>query len=221
MNRPREIEQIEAALGCIFTSQALGPYSAFCSPVEPRFSEMSGRLEGHLEIEAASAKVHNLTEQLEEYCLPWSAMGYTVFAGYRADFGPQRVFAIANADPIQLMDIFDVGSYNDMTGDTPDRARRYMATLFKTDPFVPYQVDAANFKVRFINPVSAARAGEIAQAVAEFDPDAYAFVTPSQFEDEEEFAHEPAGPEPEPPDDPVDAMQQLIMKTRKLELWWD
>jgi hypothetical protein len=222
MNRTREIEQIEETLGRMFTTQELGPYSAFCSPIDAPINETSGRLEGNVEIEDVLATIHKVTQQLEEYCLRWSAMGYTVFVGYPNDFGPHTVFAIANADPIQLMDIFDVGNYNDMTGDTPDRAKRYMAKLFKTDPFVPYHVDAANFKVQFVNPVSAARAGEIAEAIVEFNPDAYALVNLPRFDDDDDFADEPAGPEYQRHDEsPVDVMQRLIMHTRKLELWWD
>jgi hypothetical protein len=111
---------------------------------------------------------------------------------------------------MQLMDIFDVGSYNDFTGDTPDRAKRYMGGLFATDPFVPYLVDAANFKVRFINPVSVARADDIAHAVAEFDLDAYGLVSaPGDPESGDEAA------------DPVELLREFILKEQKLDLWWD
>jgi hypothetical protein len=221
MNRPREIEQIEAALGRTFATQELGPYTAFCSPIDAPINQTRGRPEGNVPTHGVRETLDSVTKQLEEHCLLWSAAGYTVFVGYPNDFGPHSVFAVANADPIQLMNIFDVGNYNDMTGDTPDRAQRYMAKLFKTDPFVPYHVDAANFKIRFVNPVSAARAGEIAQAIVEFDPDAFALVSPPRFEDEG-FANQPAGPESRPEDEsPVDVMQRLIMNTRKLELWWD
>jgi hypothetical protein len=53
----------------------------------------------------------------------------TVFLGYPDVAQDYIVFAIPNPDPdpIRLMDIFDVGSYNDNIGDTPERAKRYMA----------------------------------------------------------------------------------------------
>jgi hypothetical protein len=222
MNRPREIEQIERALGRTFTSERLGPYSAFCSPIDLPLNEVIGTSDGKIKIEDGLKKVDGTINQLEQHCVGWNALGYTVFVGYANDFGPNTVFAIANADPIQLMDIFNVGAYNDMTGDTPDRVKRYMSQLFKTDPFVPYHVDAANFKVRFINQVSAARASEIAQAVLEFNPDAYALVDPCQLEDDSVPANEHAGPAFElQAESGADLMQRRIMQARKLELWWD
>ena len=33
MNRPHEIAEIEATLGCTFTTRELGPYVAFQSPI--------------------------------------------------------------------------------------------------------------------------------------------------------------------------------------------
>ncbi len=218
MHRPREIEEIEKALSCTFTSQELGPYSAFCSPIDVPITQLAGTIDGNIQIQDGLAKVDRTIAELEQQCVRWSAMGYTVFVGYANDFGPNTLFAIANADPIQLMDIFNVGAYNDLTGDTPDRAKRYMAKLFKSDPFVPYHVDAANFKVRFINQVGAARAGEIAQAVMEFNPDAYALINV----DDGVPADEPADLDFELQDDDGAAlMRRRILKTQKLELWWD
>ena len=120
MNRPREIEQIERALGRTFAAQQLGPYSAFCSPIDVPIHEVFGTSDGNVKIEDGLKKVDRAINALEHHCVAWSAIGYTVFVGYANDFGPNTVFAIPNADPIQLMDIFNVGAYNDMTGDPCD-----------------------------------------------------------------------------------------------------
>jgi hypothetical protein len=197
MNRPRAIDQIEASLGYTFTTGNLGPYLAFQSLIK---QDQLGR----------ATEFDRLMEELEQHSLQWNASGYTVFLGYLDVVDDYIVFAIPNADPIQLMDIFDVGNYNDSSGTTPERAKRYMAKLFETEPFVPYLTDAANFKVRFINPVSAARAGEIARAIAEFAPESY------------ELVWSPADPESgDEAEDPIDLLRQSIMKAQKLELWWD
>jgi len=195
MNRPREIAEIEATLHCTFSTRELGPYVAFQSPLVP-----SGQAD-------ALNECHRLTPVVEQHCLHWNAMGYTVFLGY-TDVDGFAVLAVPDADPLRLMNLFAVGSYNDVTGDTPERARRYMAELFATDPFVPYLVDAANFKVRFVQPVSAARADEIAHAIAEFDPDAWQLLGAPDLEDEYDV-------------DPIDLVRQAIVNEQKLELWWD
>jgi hypothetical protein len=201
MSRQGEIGRIAAILGGrMFTTRELGPYMAFASPIQG---------DGQIE---AMRQVRVLTSLLERHCPEWHARGYTVFLGYPSDREGQILFAVPGADPIQLMDLFDVGSYNDFTGDTPARAKGYMASLFETDPFVPYQVDAANFKVRFINPVSPARAADIARAVGEFDRDAY------------EFATAPADVDAAQPDldqSPIDLLARRIQETGILGLWWD
>jgi hypothetical protein len=203
MNRPREIELIEAVLGYTFTPANLGTYLAFHSPIK-QDQQVGGPLE-----------FDRLMKELEQRCLEWHASGYTVFLGYPDVAENYIVFAIPNPDPIRLMDIFDVGNYNDISGDTPERAKRYMATLFATDPFVPYLVDAASFRVRFLNPVGAARAGEIAHAIAEIAPESY------------ELVWSPEDPESAPPEsgdeaeDPIECLRQSIMTAQKLELWWD
>ncbi len=82
-----------------------------------------------------------------------------------------------------------------------------MASLFATNPFVPYLVDPANFRVRFLAPVSPARAHEIALAVMEFNPDAY-FDLPAIDDTDPEF-------------DPVEHFARVIQERQKLDLWWD
>jgi hypothetical protein len=192
MKPPREIAEIEATLGCTFTTRELGPYVAFQSPL----TQDGGQT-------AALRECDRVTNQVRQHCLRWKSLGYTVFVGY-LDFGGHTLFAIPQADPLQLMDIFDVGRYNDFSGDTAAFARRYMARLFETDPFVPYMVDAANFRIRFLTPVSSARAGELAEGIAEFNPDAYQLL-----------------PDLGEVDDPIQHLRQIILKDQKLELWWD
>jgi hypothetical protein len=52
-----------------------------------------------------------------------------------------------------------------------------------------------------------------------FNPDAYALVSPYQFDDENEFATEPAGPEPERPDEyPVGLMQRSSRRNRRVRI---
>lgn len=202
MNRPQEIEQIEARLGRTFkTLETIGPYSAFRARIdEPRVVFTPDGSEFPLD---------RVIETAGEHCLWCHGLGYTVFVGLPDDVGPLSIFAIADADPIVLMTVFDVGNHNDFTGDTPARARRYMTALLTTDPFVPYSADPAGFKVRFVNHVSAARAREIAEAVLEFDPDAVALG--------EAFADvENAGDI-----DILDVLGQRIHKRQRLELWWD
>ena len=202
MNRPPEITQIEALLGRTFTTlETIGPYSAFRAPIdEPRVAITPAGSEFPLD---------RVIETVGEHCLWCHGLSYTVFVGLPDDVGPPSLYAIADADPIRLMAVFDVGNHNDFTGDTPARARRYMAALLTTDPFVPYFADPAGFKVRFIDHVSAARARDIAGAVLEFDPDAVALG--------EALAHvEDAGDI-----DIHNALGQVIHKRQRLELWWD
>lgn len=202
MNRPPEIKQIEALLGRSFTTvETIGPYLAFRAPIdEPRVTIMPAGSEFPLD---------RLIETVGEHCLRCHGLGYTVFVGLPDDTGPPSLYAIANADPIRLMAMFDVGNHNDYTGDTPVRARRYMAALSTTDPFVPYFVDPAGFKVRFIDRVSAALARDIAGAVLEFDPDALAVGEAlTRLEDAGDL-------------DIVDALGQVIHERQRLELWWD
>ena len=201
MNRPPEITQIEALVGRTFaTLETIGPYVAFRAPIdEPRFTTTPAGSEFPLE---------RVIETVGEHCLRCHSLSYTVLVGLPGA-GPPSLFAIADADPIRLMAVFDVGNHNDFTGDTPARARRYMAALSTTDPFVPYFADPAGFKVRFIDQVSAARARDIAAAVLEFAPDAVALgeaLTPV----------EEAGDI-----DILDALGQVICKRQRLELWWD
>lgn len=185
---------MEAILGCTFTAvRAVDEYAAHHAPLPdgPRRYEL----------------LQALTARLDEHCLRFRASGYTVFLGLLDDRDPPGLFAIAGADPIRLMAIFAVGSHNDVIGDTPDRAARFMASLSATDPFVPYLVDPANFRVRFLGPVSLERAREIAGAVLEFDPDAYCEV--AQIEDaDQDF-------------DPVEQLARNIQARQKLDLWWD
>jgi hypothetical protein len=66
MNRPREIAQIEAMLGCTFTARELGPYVAFQSAIA----------------QDASMERDKAMKVVEQHCLSWHAVGYTVFLGY-------------------------------------------------------------------------------------------------------------------------------------------
>jgi hypothetical protein len=175
MNRPSELKAIEGALGPTFdTVRTCAQHSAFYSPIPARHSS------------------HVLTCLIEKHCLEWNAMGYTVFVGLLEGDRRHGVFAIFDADPIQLMAVFKVGSQNDLFGHTSRLAQAYMRTLYQTDKFVPYFVAPLGFKVRFVNQVSATRAREIESAVLDFDPDAYDL-----------------------------ANQSVIVQTQKLELWWD
>ena len=67
-----------------------------------------------------------------------------------------------------------------------------MAQLYMTNRFVPYFIDAAGFKVAFMQPVTPERAQEIENAIGAFAPDSYDL-----------------------------ANQQVILQTQRLELWWD
>jgi hypothetical protein len=174
MHRPLEIQQIEAILGPTFDSvRRLGNHAAFYGTVPD---------------DSTAA----LTEKIAEHCVRWHAKEYTVFVGCIEGDRTSGLFAFFNINPVQLMEIFNVGGHNDFFGHTPNRAQRYMRRLYETDEFVPYFIDAAGFKVRFVKQVSAARAQEIEKAVLDFDPDAY------------------------------DAANQFaILQKQTLELWWD
>ena len=175
MHCPIEIHHIEATLGPRFEKiRRLSHHSAFYATLP------------------AGETTTELTAKIEEHCVCWHAKGYTVFVGsLEGDHGP-GLFAFFDITPVELMEIFNVGSHNDFFGHTPNRAQRYMRRLYETDKFVPYFIDAAGFKVRFVASVSAARAQEIEQAVLDFDPDAYDA-----------------------------ANQSAILQKQKLELWWD
>jgi hypothetical protein len=175
MTRPFEIQQIEATLGPTFdTVRRLSNHAALYASLP------------------ADEDTNALTDRIAEHCVRWNAMGYTVFVGFLEGDRSHGIFAFFNANPVQLMEIFNVGSHNDFFGHTPNRAQRYMRKLYETDKFVPYFIDAAGFKVRFIKPVSAVRAREIEKAIMDFDPDAC------------DSANEAA-----------------ILQKQKLELWWD
>jgi hypothetical protein len=202
MNRPPEIEQIEARFGRTFTTlEAIGPYMAFRTSID----------EPQVTISPAGSEfpLDRVIQTAGEHCLWCHSLGYAVFVGLPDDVGPPSLYAIAGADPIRLMAVFDVGNHNDFTGDTPARARRYMAALLTTDPFVPYFADPAGFKVRFIDHVTAARARDIAGAVLEFDPDAVALG--EALDDIEEAGDI----------DIRDALGRVIHRRQRLELWWD
>ena len=202
MHRPPEIKQIEALLGRTFTTrETIGPYSAFRALIEePRVT---------LTPAGAEFPLDRVIETVGEHSVRCHGLGYTAFVGLPDDVGPWSLFAIADADPIRLMTVFDVGNHNDFIGDTPARARRYMTELLAADPFVPYFADPAGFKVRFIDHVSAARARDIAGAVLAFDPDAVALAEAVvHVEDAADI-------------DIHDALAQVIHKRQRLELWWD
>lgn len=101
MNRPPEIEQIEARLGRIFTMlEAIGPYSAFRAAIDvPRVVFTPDGSEFPLD---------RLVETVGEHCLSCHGLGYTVLVGLPDDVGPPWLYAIADADPIVLMTAFDV-----------------------------------------------------------------------------------------------------------------
>lgn len=151
MNRPREIAQIEETLGRVFSTRALLPHMAFCSPIDQPIDEIRGPV-----WDIRTNVVEKVKRQVEEHCLLWSAMGYTVFVGCPDDHSPDTVFAIAHA-------------------------------------------------------------------VLAFNRDAYyEFVSWPRFDDEDGVANEVAAPEPEPDDAYcVARWQRLIVKTGKLEMWWD
>src|SRR5262245_51632728 len=120
MNRPPEITQIEALLGRTFTTlETIGPYSAFRTQIdEPRVTLTPAGSEFPLD---------RVIETVGDHCIWCHGLSYTVFVGFPDDVGPPSLYAIAAADPIRRMEVFDVGKHNDFTGDTPPRARRYKA----------------------------------------------------------------------------------------------
>jgi hypothetical protein len=202
MSRPSEIAQIEGFIGRSFTTvERVGEYPAF------RVSLTGPRVV--FNVERTEFPLDEVIETVCERCLRCHALGYTVFVGLTDDTGPQAIYAIADADPIRLMALFDVGSHNDFIGDTPARARRYMAALLATNAFVPYYMDAAGLKVRFIDPVSEARARVIAHAVVEFNSDAVTLV--ETLADDEHAGDV----------DIVDLLGRTIHQRQRLELWWD
>jgi hypothetical protein len=175
MDRPPEIAQIEATLGRSFSKmRSVANASAFYVLLP-------------LDSNSQAA-----TELIEKHCVQWHARGYTVFVGYVEGDANHGIFALPNINPVRLMESFHVGGHNDLLGDTPVRAARYMGELYKTEAFVPYFVDSAGFKVTFINHVSAARAEEIEHAIVEFDPEAYDLTN-----------------------------HETILAHQRVELWWD
>jgi hypothetical protein len=175
MTRTPELQRIEATLGRTFS---------VVRPL-PDGSALYLRLPNH-------ESGHTMATQIEEHCLRWNTEGYTVFVGMLSGDRHYGIFALPNVDPVRLMEIFEVGRHNDFGIDAAGRAARYMRALYETDRFVPYFIDPAGVKVRFVERVSVARAGEIEASVLDFDPDAYEF-----------------------------ANQEAILREQKLALWWD
>jgi len=162
--------------------------------------ELAGRhaLVAHID----QTRQDELIDAIEPRCVDWDDAGHTVFVG-ALGHGPHGVFALPVVDPTELMAAFAVGSHHDLSprGDTAARARLAMQQILRDAPFVPYFIDAAGMKVRFVDPVPPLLAQRIEVAVLDFDLEALDLIDDDGRE---------------PP-----SLASSIHRTQRLQLWWD